>query len=100
MVNTYRGEVPIKLDNTIYSMVPSFLVLVNIEDELQCSILDLVNKISQNKHISLKEIEVIIRCSTQNLNISNLHKSIYEAGLVKIVPTIIKFIENAIGGDA
>lgn len=99
MVNIYRGEVSIVLDTQKYVMVPSFSALVNIEDELQCSILDLVGKISNGKHFSIKEIEVIIRCSVKNLDIVDLQEAICKTGLVKIFPNIIKFIENAIGGN-
>ncbi|MBP9792110.1 MAG: gene transfer agent family protein [Rickettsiales bacterium] len=99
MVNVYRGEVSIVLDKNSYVMVPSFSVLVNIEEELNCSILDLVHKVSQNQYLSLKEIEVIIRCSIQDLNITNLKEVIYSMGVVNILPSVMKFIENSIGGN-
>ena len=98
MVNTCRGEVAITLNQKSYIMVPSFAVLINIEEELKCSILDLVSKISVGKHLSLKEIEVIIRCSVKDHKIHNITETIYNTGLVKIIPQIMKFIENAIGG--
>lgn len=99
MANVYRGEVSIVLDKNKYVMVPSFSALVNIEDELNYSILDLVHKVSQNKHLSLKEIEVIIRCSIKDLNITNLQEVIYSTGVLNILPSIMKFIENSIGGS-
>jgi hypothetical protein len=99
MVNVYRGEVSIVLDKNNYVMVPSFSVLVNIEDELNCSILDLVHKVSQHQYLSFKEIEVIIRCSIKDLNVPNLKEVIYSTGLVNVLPSIMKFIENSIGGN-
>lgn len=99
MVNVYRGEVSIVLDKNKHVMVPSFSVLVNIEDELNCSILDLVHKVSQNQYLSFREIEVIIRCSIKDLNVPNLKEVIYSTGLVNILPSIMKFIENSIGGN-
>lgn len=99
MVNVYRGEVSIVLDKNKHVMVPSFSVLVNIEDELNCSILDLVHKVSQNQYLSFREIEVIIRCSIKDLNVPNLKEVIYSRGLVNILPSIMKFIENSIGGN-
>lgn len=97
MVNPHRGEVSIVLDKKSYVMIPSFSVLVNIEEELNCSILDLVRKISEGKNLSLKEAEAIIRYSTKD-DISNITDTIYKTGIIKIMPQIIKFIENAIGG--
>lgn len=98
MTNTYRGEVALTLNKESYVMVPSFTVLINIEEELQCSILDLVAKISAGKHLSFKEIDVIVSCAVQGHKINNLTETIYKTGIVKVMPQIIKFIENAIGG--
>lgn len=98
MVNTCRGEVALTLNQKSYIMVPSFAVLINIEEELRCSILDLVSKISAGQHLLLKEIEVIIRCAVKDCEIHNITETIYNRGFVKIMPQIIKFIENAIGG--
>lgn len=98
MVNVHRGEVSIVLDNRKYVMVPSFSVLINIEEELGYSIMDLVSKISRNHHLNLREIEAILRYSIQDLEYQTLQEVIYKTGLVTILPSVIKFIDNAIGG--
>ena len=96
MVNRNRGETALVLQEKTYTLVPSFQVLASIEGELNCSILDLIAKISQGQFLQLKEIEVIIRHAISQQIEEDLRELIYKVGVVVIFPQIVVFLKNAL----
>ena len=96
MVNRNRGETILVLHGENYVLVPSFKVLADIEGELNCSILELISKISQGQFLQLREIEVIIRYAIATPVDGDLAELIYQEGIVRVLPQVVTFLKNAL----
>ncbi len=96
MSNYHRGESTLVLGGHSYVLVPSFKVLASIEGELNCSVLDLISKISRGQFLQLKEMEVVIRHSISKPIDCDLMGLIYQDGVIKIFPQIVNFLKNAL----
>jgi hypothetical protein len=102
MSNKSRGEVSIDLAGKKHILRPSFQAICAIEGELNKSILDILIGISEKK-LRLSDMVSVVKhgmhAYQENSTIlgKNIGSDIYEAGLVNIMPTIILFLEMAVG---
>lgn len=102
MSNKYRGEISMNLGSEKYVLRPSFQALCLIEEELNKSILDVLIDTSDRRLKITEMVSIIgngIRAYPSNEKISDddIGKSIYEAGLVNIMPQVLQFLERAVG---
>ena len=102
MSNKNRGEISIDLEGKKHILRTSFQAICAIEGELNKSILDILIGISENK-LKLSDMVSVVKHGMHayqgNSTIldENIGSEIYEAGLVNIMPTIIRFLEMAVG---
>jgi hypothetical protein len=102
MANKNRGEVSVKLAGKTYILRPSFQAICSIESEVGKSILDILINLPKEK-ITLSEMESIIKHGitaygkNAQIDQSDIGELIYGEGIINILPSLIEFLELAIG---
>jgi hypothetical protein len=101
MTNKNRGEVLIKLAKNEWILRPTFQAICSIETELEKSIIDVIANLTKN-NLTLSDSSVIIFYGMQayekhNFTKEEIGKLIFNAGIINILPKLIKFLEYAVG---
>jgi len=101
MNNINRGEVNLVFTTQILTLRPSFQALYEIEFSCSKSILNMLLNFPQDQ-LKINEIIEIIRFGAkaydgETLSTQKIEQLLNEKPIIEILPTLLKFLKNAIG---
>lgn len=99
MANKERGHTDIEIGGKSYRLKPSNDAICEVEDRLNCSIIEIFNRFTSNKP-RMKDIRAILSSCCDELTWESAGDLIDEHGMAPFVVPTIQAISNAFGsGD-